>query len=167
MDILKTASDWAKDEVFSSVFFILFGVLFASASIGFWKLGKTEVAKAFTAPGLVAALFLLAVGLGLFFLNKSRATSFPADFNQDAAAFVESELIRTEKSLNEYQMVVFRIIPCIVVVAALLILLVDRPLWRAISITAIATMAVIMVVDSNAHARLKVYHDQLELVEHP
>ena len=45
MEILKLAIEWAKAEVFSSRFFIAFGVLFISASIGFWQLGKTELAK--------------------------------------------------------------------------------------------------------------------------
>ena len=41
MEILKTATDWAKTEVFSSAFFIIFGVVFVLASIGFWQMGKT------------------------------------------------------------------------------------------------------------------------------
>ena len=45
MEILKTATDWAKAEVFSTTFFILFGIGFVAASIGFWQLGKTDLAK--------------------------------------------------------------------------------------------------------------------------
>ena len=46
MEILKVATEWAKAEVFSARFFILFSILFLSASIGFWQLGKTEMAIA-------------------------------------------------------------------------------------------------------------------------
>ena len=51
------------------------------------------------------------------------------------------------------------------VAAALLIVFVDKPLWRAISITTIAMMVIILVIDSNAKARIDAYHKALELVE--
>ena len=54
MDMLKTAIDWAKAEVFSTSFFIVFGVLFVLTSIGFWQLGKTDMARANINPTLVA-----------------------------------------------------------------------------------------------------------------
>ena len=74
--------------------------MFVLATIGFWQLGKTEVAKAFIFRTLVAGALLLAVGLG----------------NQELQAL------------------------------------------RAISITTIAMMVVILGVDSNANARIESYH---------
>lgn len=165
MDILKTAIEWAKAEVFSSAFFIFFGVLFLLGTIGFWQLGKTEIAKAFVYPTLVAGLLILAVGLGLFFTNKSRITSFATAHNSDVPAFVKSEISRAEKSMGEYQLIVFKIIPLIIVVAALLIIFIDQPMWRAISITTIAMMVVILFVDSNANDRIETYHKELIAVE--
>ena len=166
MDILKTATDWAKAEVFSSTFFILFGVMFVSASIGFWQLGKTDIAKAFIFPTLVAGVLLVTIGIGLFFTNKSRINDFTPDgyrdaYNSDAPAFIESEIIRADKTLNEYKIIVFKVIPLIIVVAALLIIFINTPIWRAISITTIAMMIVILLVDSNANARIEVYKEQL------
>ncbi len=165
MEILKTATEWAKAEVFSSQFFIFFGVLFVLASIGFWQMGKTELAKAFIYPTLVAGILLLAVGIGIFFTNKSRVTSFTIAYNSDASAFVKSEIIRTEKSMGEYSTIVFKIIPLIIIVAALLIIFIDKPIWRAISTTTIAMMVVILLVDNHANARIEAYNKQLLLVE--
>ena len=165
MEMWKSATEWAKAEVFSSAFFILFGAMFVLATIGFWQLGKTEMARAFIYPTLVAGILILTVGFGLFFTNKSRVSSFTADYNSDAAAFVQAEIARTNKSLGEYRTVVFKVIPVIVVVAALLLVFVDKPLWRAISITTIAMMTVIFFVDSNANARLEAYQQQLIAVD--
>lgn len=165
MEILKTATDWAKAEVFSSQFFIFFGLLFVLATIVFWQLGKTDVAKAFVFPTLVAGVLLLAVGLGIFFTNKLRITSFTTAYNSNPSAFVQSEITRTKKTMTEYQTIVFKIIPLIIVVAALLIVFIDKPIWRAISITTIAMMAVILLVDTNANARIEAYNKQLALVE--
>ena len=161
MEIVKTATEWAKAEVFSSRFFILFGIMFLLATIGFWYLGKTEMAKAYIIPTLVAGGLLLAVGLGIYFTNKSRLTGFETANNNDPTAFVESEITRTEKSMGEFRTIVFKIIPFIIVAAGLLIVLVDKPLWRAIAITTIAMLVVILCIDSNANARIEAYHEQL------
>lgn len=165
MEILKTATDWAKTEVFSSAFFIIFGVVFVLASIGFWQMGKTDMAKAYIIPTLVAGALLLTIGLGLFFTNKSRITEFETAYNSDAPAFVESEIVRVERTLKEYQTIVFKAIPFIITIAALLIVFVDKPMWRASAITTIAMMVVILLVDGTAKARIEAYNEQLELVD--
>jgi len=164
MDILKAATDWAKAELFSTPFFILFGVLFMAASMGFWQLGKTEMARAYIIPTLVAGALLLTIGLGLFFTNKSRITQFETAYNKDASAFVQSELVRAEATLKEYQTIVFKAIPLIIIVCALLIIFINTPTWRAISITTIAMLVVILLIDGTAHARIDAYHKQLESV---
>ncbi|WP_292948600.1 hypothetical protein [Olleya sp. UBA1516] len=163
MDILKTATDWAKAELFSTPFFVVFGLLFLAASIGFWQLGKTDIARAYIIPTLVAGLLLTVIGLGLFFTNKSRISAFETAYNTNASAFVKSEIDRTESTLKEYQTIVFKAIPVIIIVAALLILLIRSPTWRAISITTIAMLIVILIIDGSAHARIKGYNNQLQL----
>ena len=135
--------------------------MFVLASIGFWQLGKTAVAKAYIYPMLVAGVLLLTVGVGIYYANKSRVSSFVIAYNNDASAFVKSEIVRTEKSIGEYRTIVFKIIPIIIIVAALLIVFIDKPIWRAISITTIAMMLVILLVDSNANARIQAYKKEL------
>jgi len=163
MDVLKIATEWAKAEIFSTRFFIIFALLFLLASLGFWQLGKSELARAYSMPLLVAGVLLMTIGLGLFYTNKSRVTSFETAYHQDASAFLASEIQRAEGTLNEYT-IVFKVIPMIIVTAALLIFFVPTPLWRAIGITTIAMMIVILLVDGTAHARMQDYQQQLELL---
>ena len=165
MDILKTAIDWAKAEVFSTSFFILFGIGFAAAGIGFLQLGKTDLAKAYIITTLVAGALLMTIGFGLFFTNKIRITQFEKAYNQDASAFVKSEIVRVDKTLKEYSTQVFKIIPLLIVMAALVIIFINTPIWRAISITTIAMLIVILLIDGMAHARIKDYKEQLVIVE--
>jgi len=47
--------------------------------------------------------------------------------------------------------------------AALGIILLNSPTWRAICITTIAMMIVILLVDGTAHARIDAYKQELEL----
>jgi len=165
MDILKAATDWAKAEVFSTSFFIIFGILFVLASIGFWQLGKTDMAKAYIIPTLVAGALLLTIGLGLFFTNKSRITQFEKVYNRDASAFVESELTRAKSTIKEYKTVVFTAIPLIIAACALVFVFVNTPIWRASMITSIAMLVVILLIDGTAHARIDAYNEQLLLIE--
>ncbi|SNR54699.1 hypothetical protein SAMN04488009_2306 [Maribacter sedimenticola] len=164
MEILKLATEWAKAEVFSTRFFIIFAILFLLASIGFWQLGKTDLAKAYIIPTLVAGILLITIGLGLFYTNKSRINQFEKAFNADAPAFYQSEIERTESTLKEYT-VVFKVIPILIIIAALLILFIQTPTWRAISITTIAMLTVIILVDGTAYSRIEAYHTALKLVD--
>ena len=165
MDILKAATDWAKAELFSTPFFILFGVLFVLTSIGFWQLGKTEMAKAYILPTLVAGTLLMIIGLGLFFTNKSRLANFPTAYENDASAFVKSELARSEATLKEYRTIVFTVIPLIIAACAIGIMFFDSPVWRASLITIIAMLVVILLVDGTAYTRMDAYNQQLLSVE--
>ncbi|WP_405352228.1 hypothetical protein [Nonlabens sp. Asnod3-H03] len=161
MDILKLATEWAKSEVFSTRFFILFGLLFIIASIGFWQLGKTDLARSYIIPTLVAGIMLLTIGIGLFYTNKSRITQFEKAYNENATAFIQSELDRTEKTLKEYDTIVFKAIPLIIIAAALILLFINSTMWRSISITTIAMLIVILLIDGTAHSRIENYHQQL------
>jgi hypothetical protein len=161
MDILKAATDWAKSEVFSTPFFILFGGLFVLASIGFWQLGKTEMARAYILPTLVAGVLLMIIGFGLFFTNKSRISQFETAYNNDSSAFVESELIRAEATLKEYQTIVFKAVPLIIAICALVIVFIEKPIGRASMVTTIAMLVVILLIDGTAHARIDAYKQKL------
>lgn len=161
MDILKASTDWVKAELFSTPFFILFGLLFVLASVGFWQLGKTEMAKAYVIPTLVAGALLLIIGFGLFFNNKSRLANFPAAYESDAPAFVASEITRAEGTLQEYRTVVFTAIPLIIIACSVGMMFLTGPVWRASFITTIAMLVVILLVDGTAYARIDAYHQQL------
>lgn len=161
MDIIKASTDWAKAELFSTPFFVLFGLGFLIASVGFWQLGKTEMARAYIIPTLVAGTLLVIIGLGLFFTNKSRLANFPNEYKKDASAFVDAELVRADATLKEYKNVVFTAVPIIIIICSLIIMLVDKPIWRASMITIIAMVTVILLVDGTAHARVDAYNKEL------
>ncbi len=165
MDILKASTDWAKAELFSTPFFILFGLGFVLASLGFLNLGKTEMARAYIVPTLVAGFLLVIIGIGLFFTNKGRHTNFPLEYKKDASAFLESELERTEATLKEYNTIVFKAIPIILILCCLIILLINKPVWRASAITIIAMLVIILLIDGTASARVYNYNQQLLSVE--
>ncbi len=161
MDILKIATAWAKDELVSTSFFIVIGIAFVMASFGFWQFGKTDLARAYIIPILLAGAFLMSAGFGLFFTNKARISQFEKAYHEDAPAFVASELERVEATLKEYKNIVFRAIPLLILICALIIFWVDKPIWRASAISFIAMAAVILIIDGLAHARIEEYTQHL------
>ena len=165
MDVLKLSSVWAKDELFSTPFFILGGAVFMIMSLGFWQLGKTEMARAFIVPSLVAGVLLSIIGAGLFYTNKVRISQFEVDFMADSQAFIDAELQRCTDTLKEYKIVVFTAIPLIIAVCALILCLVDLPIWRASMITAIGMLVIILFIDGSAKSRIESYQAQLLLAK--
>jgi len=161
MELLNLSTEWAESEVFSTRFFILFAILFFIASLGFWQLGKTDLAKAYILPTSVAATLLLTVGLGLFYTNKSRIKQFNEEYNSNSISLYESEIKRTESTLKEYK-VVFKVIPILIIVAALLILFFSSTTIRAISITTIALLIIVLLIDGTAHSRIESYSKSLK-----
>lgn len=162
MDILKIATDWAKAELVSTPFFILFGMVFLATSLGFWQVGKTDLAKAYVVPTLVVGALLTIIGLGLFFTNKSRISQFETAYKADTSTFIASEIERTEATLKEYTNIVFTAIPIIIITCALVLFFVSNPVWRASMISTIAMLAVILLIDGLAHSRIYEYNKQLQ-----
>ena len=105
-------------------------------------------------------LFLVAVGAGLYGANNPRIARFENEAQLNPKAFISTEIQRTAKSQHDLTMV-FKILPGIIIVAAVVIMLVPGAAWRAISVTIILTAAFLMVVDSNTTARNDDYHTQL------
>ena len=163
MEVLKLETQWAKHEVFSTRFFILFAILFLIASVSFWQLGKTQIARAYIVTTLIAGVLVMIVGLGLFFTNKARISQFEKAFTTHAPSFFESEMEPTQATLNQYK-TVFKVIPILIIAAALLFIFIQSPTWRAISITTIAMLTIILLIDATAHSRIKAYHKKLKLV---
>lgn len=162
MDILKAATDWAKDELISTPFFILAGAVFLMCSLGFWQVGKTDLARSYIIPTLVAGSLLVIIGLGLFLTNKARIDQFKIDYTENSTAFIDSELARTDATLKEYKNVVFTGIPVIICICVFILMFVNGPVWRSSMITTIAMLSMILLIDGLAHARIYEYHQLLE-----
>ena len=101
------------------------------------------------------------IGLGLFYTNKSRIVEFKKAYYENAIVFKKSELERIDKTLKEYNTIVFKAIPIIIIAAALIIIFINSATWRAISITTIAMLIVILLIDGTAHSRIENYRQQL------
>src|SRR5580692_11780779 len=160
MDIIKISTDWARAEVFSAKIVWMFSVVEVLAAIGFWFWGRTVIARIFPWPLLVMGLFLVAVGAGLYSANKPRIALFESESHRDPKAFLDAEIQRTSKSQRDLALV-FKILPGIIILAAVVIILAPPTAWRAISVTIILTAAFLMAVDSNTTARNEDYHTQL------
>jgi cobalamin synthase len=78
---------------------------------------------------------------------------------------VESEIARAESTLKEYKNVVFTAIPLIIAACALVIMFINKPVWRASMVTGIAMLAIILLIDGMAHARIDAYNKHLLRVE--
>ena len=102
--------------------------------LDFEQLGKTDLAKAYIIPTKVVGILLLIIGSGTNYSNIQRVKQFEKDFNTDETAFYQSEIERSESTIEQFAFV-FKLVPILVIVEALLILFINAPTWRAISVT--------------------------------
>ncbi|MGC6537103.1 MAG: hypothetical protein ACON44_07080 [Candidatus Puniceispirillaceae bacterium] len=159
--ILKTALDWTKAEMVSSACFVFFGLIFIGASICFWQFGKTDTAKAYIIPLLVTGSLLVVLGVGLLLSNQFRLSGFPDAFESDYIAFIAAEIERASKTIKSYETAIHIVFPLIILVSVILLFFMKSPIWQASLIATIAMIAVIAIIDSNAKARMAIYHDEL------
>lgn len=159
------ANDWAKAEMVSSIFFMLFGLSYILASIGFWQFGNTQLSKALIFPVLIAGALLFSAGISFYLSSKSMQTTFETEYTANPSALIKSEIERTKKTMSTYKNVALKVFPAIVVLAFCVSILISNPLVRAISNAVIAFLVVLIVLDSQALNRMKTYNQKLELVE--
>ena len=161
MDILKTSIDWARAELLSNGLFAIFGAMFLVASLLFWSRGETDMAKAFVFPMMIAGVLMLILGGGLFYGTWKSLTGFSTAFADDNARFIGLEVQRIDRTMSQYGSAVFNVMPLLITAAALLIVFVNSPGWRAAFITVIIFLGLIMLIDINANARLERYKADL------
>ena len=68
------------------------------------------------------ALFLISVGAGLYAANHPRIAQFENDYHHEPKTYLEAEIQRTSNSQRGLALV-FRILPAIVIIAAIVIML--------------------------------------------
>ncbi len=100
---------------------------------------------------------MLVLGGGLFYGTWKSS----AGFAEDAAGFVASEIKRVDRTMAQYRTAVFKVIPLMIAASALLIFFMHELGWRAALITAIVFLGLIMLIGSNANARLEAYKTAL------
>lgn len=132
MDILKASTEWAKAELLSNGVFILAGVLFVAVSFSVSQMGKTDMARAFVIPTLVAGVLLLVLGGGLFYGTWKSLAGFEAAFAQEPSAFVSAEIERVDSTLAQYAVAAFKVMPAIILVCAALLFVLNGPVWRPV-----------------------------------
>ena len=75
-------------------------------------------------------------------------------------SFYESEIKRTETTLKEYK-VVFKVIPILIIVVFFNFIFQFYTI-RAISITTIAMLIIVLLIDGTAHSRIESYNKSLK-----
>lgn len=167
MDMMKAATDWARAELLGSSLFILFGAAFVAASLGLWHFGKTDVSRAYVIPFVVAGVLLSILGAGLVFGAQRNLAGFASAHAEDAAAFLAAETAHAERVVAQYRLAVFRVMPLIVIACGALLMVVGSPAWRAALLTAIAVIAVVLLIDSAALARAEKFREQMSQFRAP
>jgi len=165
MEIIKTATEFAKAEIVSSIIFMFFGITYLLGSLGLWKFGQTSFTKALVIPILIAGVLLLCAGISFYLSNKSRIDNFEIEYKKNPNELINSEIVRTASTIKTYETVALKVFPIIIIIAGIIFWFTSNPIVRAICIALIAFLFVLVLLDSQALKRMKAYNQQLELVD--
>lgn len=163
MEIVKAATEWAKAEITSSLFFMFFGLIYIIGSISLWKLGTSNLSNALFIPLLIAGGLLLSAGISFYLSSKSKLNSFEKEYTENSAATIEAEITKAENTMKTYKNVALKVFPAIIVISLFIFLFTANPTVKAICIAVIAFLSVLVVLDSQALKRMETYHQKLEL----
>lgn len=163
MEIIRATSDWAKAEIVSSLFFIFFGLIYIIGSICSWKLGNSPLSKALFIPLMIAGGLLFVAGISFYLSSKSKLDSFEKEFMEDSSSTIKAEITKAKSTIRTYKNVALKVFPAIMILGFLIFLFSDTPIVKAICISVIAFLLVLVVLDSLALKRMETYHQKLEL----
>ncbi len=165
MEIISAANHWAKGEITSSIFFMLFGVTYLLIAFYFKQMGTAALHKSLFIPMLVAGGLLLMAGISFYFSNKSKLANFEKDFTANPTAMIQAEIASTNKTIKTYQNVALKVFPAIILVTALIAIFVSNTSIRAICIGVVAFLFVLVLLDSQALKRMNTYNQHLVTAE--
>lgn len=167
MQIVQAANQWAKAEMKSAICFMSFGVIYLIAAVCCFQLGDTPLTNALIVPMLVAGGLLVGAGISFYVSNKAKLNNFESAYKTNPSELITSELERTAQTMKTYENVALKVFPLVAVVSGLIAVFVSTPTVRAICIAVVAFLSVLILLDSQALKRIKVYHQHLENTKQP
>ncbi len=160
MSFLDYTVNWCRGEIFEGWAILTAGFVLLAATLGFWKLGTTELARAIVVPMLAVTLLTLALGGYLVVQNKIRIPAFQEEYRQDPAAFKEQELKRVEGFVSAYKYT-FTTAAVIMITAVGLFLLGKSPLLRSVALALMVLSFIVFIVDHFSRERALDYQENI------
>ncbi len=160
MSFIDYTVNWCRGEIFEGWAIVTAGFVLLAATLGFRKLGTTELAKAIVIPILVVTLLTLALGGYLVVQNKIRIPAFQEEYRQDPAAFQEKELKRVDGFVSFYKYT-FSAAAVIMIAAVGLFFLGRTPLLKSIALAMMVFSFLLFIVDHFSRERALEYRENI------
>ncbi|MBT8256272.1 MAG: hypothetical protein KJO23_07010 [Bacteroidia bacterium] len=160
MEFIQHTIEWCRGEIFEGKLSILFGIVILLASLGYWKFGSTDAAKAMFVPLLMVALLSIAIGAYLIQANSKRITHYTEQFEQTPAEFILSEQERTAAFIKWYPYTQY-ILFGLGILAMLCLILSNKPLLRAIGIALLLLVLYMFTLDHFSEERAYKYRREI------
>lgn len=160
MNFIEHTINWCTGEIFEGKMIALFGITVIALSIAFWKTGTTPFAKAIVVPLLVVGLLSVTAGSAMVVNNNKRIVAYKAAYQENPAAFVQSEKKRTDDFIKWYPYTMY--IMSAAIMAGIAIYLFLGGGWgRAIGLALILFGLSVLFIDHFSEERAETYHHHI------
>jgi len=164
MDFINHLQAYFSSEKNLGLFLIPLGIIFIAFAVYLWYAHKSPLGYGMLIPILLVGILGIGMGIGLVYQSQQRLNKFPQSYQTDKNAFIERELPRMEKVLQNFPHLKMAWI-IIIVIGLILICFVKKDWLSGLSMALILICAIFLIIDTFAEIRAEIYTEQIRMIQ--
>jgi drug/metabolite transporter (DMT)-like permease len=164
MDFIHYIQTYFTGEKNLGLFMIPIGIILIAFATYLWYAHKSPLGYGMLIPLILVGILGIGMGIGLAYQSQYRLKNFPKLFQTDENAFIERELPRMEKVLQNFPRL--KLAWMIIIVIGLILLYFVKKDWlTGLSLSLILFGAIFLIIDSFAEKRAEIYTEKIRIIQ--
>ena len=164
MDFINHLQAYFSSEKNLGLFLIPLGIILIAFAVYLWYAHKSPLGCGMLIPILLVGILGIGMGIGLAYQSQQRLNELPQSYQTDKNAFIERELPRMEKVLQNFPRLKMAWI-IIIVIGLILICFVKKDWLSGLSMALILICAIFLIIDTFAEIRAEIYTEQIRMIQ--
>jgi drug/metabolite transporter (DMT)-like permease len=164
MDFIDHLQTYFTAEKNLGYFLIPVGIALITFAVYLWISHKSPLGYGMLIPMLLIGILGIGIGIGLSYQSQQRLTVLPQSYQADQKAFIEQELPRMEKVMQNFTRLKMSW-AIIIIIGLLFIFFIKKDWLSGISLSLILICAIFLIVDTLAERRAEIYIEQIKMIQ--
>ena len=164
MDFIHHIQAYFTGEKNLGLFMVPFGIILIAFATYLWYAHKSPLGYGMLMPFILVGLLGIGIGIGLTYQSHQRLNDLPQTYQIDKNTFIEVELPRMEKVLQNFPRL--KLAWMIIIVISLILLYSIKKEWlTGLTLSLILFGAVFLIIDTFAEKRAEIYTEQIKIIQ--
>lgn len=164
MDFINHLQTYFSGEKNLGLFLIPFGIIMISFAVYLWYAHRSPFGYGMLVPILLIGIFGIAMGIGLAYQSHQRLIDFPQSYQTDRNAYIEQELPRMEKVMQNFPRLKMAWM-MIIIIGLILFFFIKKDWLTGFSLALILICAMFLIIDTFAERRAEIYTEHLKKIQ--